>query len=193
MLKCWRDIPEYKQFVVDTWQSLHVDGWGGYVLKENLKLLKTALKDWHVNHSTNVPGIIDSLKARSAKLDGKGEDVGLLEDEVSELHEVMSAIHSMPRMHTSIQWQQLRLLWLRDKYYHSLLKSRRRRNALSSILVNGQRLEGVQAVYAHFSSHFRAVTSDRSRVDNLQFSTLTHMEDGSLVRPFSVEDVHDAM
>jgi hypothetical protein len=201
-LKCWQDIPGYKQFVVGTCQSLQVDGWSGYVLKEKLKLLKTALKEWHADHSKSVSGRIDSLKARLAGLDGKGEDEGLLKDEIIELHDVTSTIHSISRMQTSIQWQQSRLLWLREggdnsKYYHSVLKSRRRRNALSSIMVDGVRLEGVlpvrQAEYAHFYSHFKAVNTDRTRVAGLQFRTLTPVEGGGLVRPFSVEEVNAAV
>jgi hypothetical protein len=40
MLKCWRDIPGYQLFVRDKWKPLQVDGWGCYVLKEKLKLIK---------------------------------------------------------------------------------------------------------------------------------------------------------
>jgi hypothetical protein len=87
MLKCWQDIPECRQFVVDTWQSLQVDGWGGYILKEKMKMLKFALKEWHTNHSRNVPSRIASLKARMADLDGKGEEDGLLEGDANSLHD----------------------------------------------------------------------------------------------------------
>lgn len=45
MLKCWQEMPGYKQFVLDKWNSFSVDGWGGYVLKEKLKLIKVALKE----------------------------------------------------------------------------------------------------------------------------------------------------
>ena len=51
MLKCWELLPGYKSFVCNKWQSLHVDGWGGFVLKEKLKLIKLALKDWHQSHA----------------------------------------------------------------------------------------------------------------------------------------------
>lgn len=53
-LKCWSDTPGYKQFVRNLWNSFQVEGWGGYVLKEKLKLIKAALKDWHVSHSQNL-------------------------------------------------------------------------------------------------------------------------------------------
>jgi hypothetical protein len=110
-------------------------------------------------------------------LDGKEEEEGLLEDEITKLHDVTSVIHSMTRMQTSIQWQQSRLLWLREgdansKYYHSILKSRRKRNALTSIMVDGTRVEGAQpvrqVVYAHFSSHFRSVKGGGPAIQNFE-------------------------
>jgi hypothetical protein len=45
ILKCWHDIPGYRQFVIDKWRSMQIDGWGDFVLKEKLKLIKMALKE----------------------------------------------------------------------------------------------------------------------------------------------------
>jgi hypothetical protein len=45
MLKCWRDVPGYNLFVKEKWQSLKVNGWGGFVLKEKLQVMKGALKE----------------------------------------------------------------------------------------------------------------------------------------------------
>ncbi|PNX67236.1 cysteine-rich receptor-like protein kinase, partial [Trifolium pratense] len=62
MLKCWTDVPGYNSFVKEKWNSLHVDGWGGFVLKEKLKMIKVALKGWHQAHVQNLPSRIESLK-----------------------------------------------------------------------------------------------------------------------------------
>jgi hypothetical protein len=102
MLKCWRDIPGYQLFVRDKWKSLQVDGWGGYVLKEKLKLIKVALKDWHKTHAQNLPSRIDSKKVRLAALDQKGEDEVLSKAELAEFHGITSDIHSLSRLHASI-------------------------------------------------------------------------------------------
>ncbi|PNX63751.1 cysteine-rich receptor-like protein kinase, partial [Trifolium pratense] len=51
MLKCWKDIPGYNLFVREKWNSFQVDGWGGYVLKEKLKMIKADLKEWHKAHT----------------------------------------------------------------------------------------------------------------------------------------------
>jgi hypothetical protein len=143
-------------------------------LKE--KLIKKALKEWHVSHTHNFPEKIASLKARLAALDGKGEEEELSEDEIVELHGITSDIHSLSRLNTSICWQQSRLSWLREgdaisKYFHFVLSSRRRRNSLCSILVGGSLVEGVQlvrqAVFSHFAAHFQAQNVDRPVVDNL--------------------------
>ncbi|MCI41994.1 cysteine-rich receptor-like protein kinase, partial [Trifolium medium] len=71
------------------------------------------------------------------------------------------------------------------------------RNALSSILVDGVRVEGVQsvhqAVFSHFSSHFRVCNMVRPSVDDLQFNTLTITDSGRLVRPFSADEVKAAV
>lgn len=86
MLKCWKEVPEYKNFVSSKWRSCHVEGWGGYVMKEKLKMIKGALREWHQTHTQNVPGKINSIKCRTTELDEKGEISMLGDDEVEELH-----------------------------------------------------------------------------------------------------------
>ncbi|GAU46776.1 hypothetical protein TSUD_402880, partial [Trifolium subterraneum] len=173
MLKCWRDVPGYNVFVRDKWNSLQVDGWGGYALKEKLKMIKAALKEWHSAHVQNLPSRIESLKARLTDLDQKGEDEVLSEDEIVELHGVSSDIHSLSRMNVSI--------------------CRHRRNAISVIQVEEVTLEGVdpirQVVFSHFASHFKATNVERPRVGTLQFKRLNQLESSSLTKPFSEAEV----
>ncbi|MCI11520.1 endonuclease/exonuclease/phosphatase family protein, partial [Trifolium medium] len=108
MLKCWKDIPDYQQFVRDKWIAIQVDGWGGFVLKEKFKRIKLALKEWHVAHSHNLPSRIDSLKGRISALEDKGEEEDLSAAELEELHGITSDIHSLSRRSASICWQQSR-------------------------------------------------------------------------------------
>ncbi|PNX61741.1 cysteine-rich receptor-like protein kinase, partial [Trifolium pratense] len=96
----------------------------------------TRLKEWHRAHTQNLPSRIETLKARLSALDEKGEEEALSEEELVEFHGVSLDIHSLSRLHASISWQQSRSLWLKDedansKYFHSVLASRHRRNAMS--------------------------------------------------------------
>jgi len=58
-----------------------------------------------------------------------------------------------------------------SKYFHSVLSSRRRRNAIVSLMVDGSLVEGVQrirqAVFSHFRYHFAASDMYRPGVDKL--------------------------
>ncbi|GAU30310.1 hypothetical protein TSUD_211670 [Trifolium subterraneum] len=170
MLKCWRDVPGYSKFVKDKWSSLQVDGCGGFVLKEKLKMIKAALKDWHATHAQNLPSRIDSLKGRLVVLDQKGEVEHFSATDLDELCRVTSDIHSLSRMNASITWQQSRSMWLKEgdansKYFHSVLAGRRRGNAISVIQVDGVTLEGVNsirhAVFSHFVTQFKVQSLDR--------------------------------
>jgi len=91
--------------------------------------------------------------------------VTLTAAECEELRVISADILSLSRLNTSISWQQSRNQWIRkgdanSKFFHSVLSSRRRRNALRSVLVDGVEIEGVQpvrhAVFTHFVCHFQA-------------------------------------
>jgi len=63
------NFPGYTKFVVDKLNLVHVSGWGGYVLKEKLKMIKRNLKERHQNHSQNLDGKIKVMKDRVSSLD----------------------------------------------------------------------------------------------------------------------------
>ncbi|GAU45582.1 hypothetical protein TSUD_273820 [Trifolium subterraneum] len=202
MLKCWKDDPSYKLFVREKWNSFQVDDWGGFVLKEKFKMIKTALKDWHKTHTQNLPSRIESLQERLATLDEKGGEEDLTDLELAELHGVTSDIHTLSRLNASICWQQSRSRWLKEgdantKYFHSVLASRRRGNAISSLQVGSTTVKGVapirNAVVSHFVSHFKAVIVDRSGVESLSFKRLHPAEVSSLILPFSMAEVKAAV
>ncbi|KAK2392457.1 hypothetical protein QL285_065815 [Trifolium repens] len=202
MLKCWRDVPGYNLFVKEKWGSLSVGGWGGFVLKEKLKVMKGALKEWHAAHAQNLSSRIDSLKLRLSSLDLKGEEDSLSEADLAEMHGVSADIHSLSRLQASINWQQSRSKWLKEgnansKYFHSMLTSRRRGNAISSVQVDSVTLEGVhpvrQAVFSHFAAHFKARDVVRPGVENLRFRRLSGVEGSGLTRPFSESEVKAAV
>jgi len=199
MLKCWQELSGYKQFVKEKWQTLDVEGWGGFVLREKLKMIKTALKDWHTIHAKNVPGKIEALKNRLSVLDDQVEDGGL---SLEEMRKVTHDIHSLSRISASINWQQARSRWLKDgdadsKFFHLLLSSRHRRNSIVTLKVNDNIVEGVQpirhAVFTHFKEHFAAPNISRPGAENLLFQQLNVAEGMSLILPFTELEVKNAV
>jgi hypothetical protein len=171
-------------------------------LKEKLKSMKGALKEWHEAHSQNLSSRSASLKDRMSALYLQGEEDTLSETELEDLHGVTTDIHSLSRLQASIKWQQSRSRWLKErdansKYFPSMLASRRRGNTISSVWVHGVTLEGVhpirQAVFSHFATHFKASNVVRPGVDNLRFNRLSVVEGNSLIKPFSESQVKVAV
>ena len=202
MLKCWETLPGYNNFVHNRWQSFQLEGSGGYVLKEKLKLLKLALKEWHQTHLQNLPSRISLLKEEIAMLDLKGESYALSGDDIADLHGLSEDLFSLSRIHSSISWQQSIIQWLREgdansKFFHGIMSNRRRRNSIPSFFVNGVQIEGVQnvrnAVFSHFSSHFKNRHEQRPSMEGLNFRKLSGREEAALLKPFSIEEVRAAV
>jgi len=138
MLKCWAEFPGYEDFVGNKWGSFHLHGWGGFILRQNLKLMKTSLKEWHLQHSQNLDGKITTIKNRILILDSKGELSELHDDEIAELHDLSLNLHSLAQAHNSIIWQISRLHWLQkgdanSKNFHGVMSNYRRHNAISMV------------------------------------------------------------
>jgi len=64
-------------------------------------------------------------------------------------------------------------------------------------MVNGEVVEGVnlvrQAVFMHIKHHFLSDSVARATVGNLQFRRLSFMKMGTLIKPFSVDEVKAAV
>ena len=160
------------------------------------------MKEWHSVHAKNIPGKIEGLKNRLSKLDDQVDDGGLSVEELEEMRNITHDIHSLSRVSATITWQQSRSRWLKDgdansKYFHSMLSSRRRRNSIVSLMVNGNLVEGVQpirnAFFSHFQEHFAAQNILRLGAENLLFKQLSYAEGRSLILPFTEAEVKVAV
>lgn len=163
MLKCWENFQGYQSFVCEKWNYIQVEGWGGYVLKEKLKLIKFALKEWHQRHSKNLPARMSSLKDQITALVLKGEESVLVDDEIEELHGVSEELFSLSQINSSICWQQSRMQWLREgdantKFFHNIMSSRSRQNAIPFFLVDSVLVEGVANVRSAVYNHIFHIT-----------------------------------
>jgi len=202
MLKCWVDVPRYKNFVSNKLRALQVEGWGGYVLKEKFKMIKMALREWHQTHTQNIPIKISTVTDRIATLDAKREATTLDEEEVEELHSLSDELCSLSRIHSSITWQQSRVNWLREgdansKKNHETMSQRRRVNTIYVLHIGGVQVEGVdnvrEAVFNHFSNHFQSDVVERPSPMHLNFCMLSYRDGAAFVKPFSMEELKVAV
>jgi len=202
LMKCWADYNGYAKFVRDRLLSFNQDGWGRHVLKTKLKMIKLSLKEWHQQHTKNIDSKISNVKNRLSSLDSKAEEIELHEEEIQELHDLSVTLHSLSRVHTSMNWQKARMNWVKEgdansKFFHNVMSNRRRSNSIHLIHVDGVPVKGVQnirmAVCNHFSRHFSALEMVRPGVQGMNFRKLSYSQAGSLVRPFTLEEVKQAV
>jgi len=77
------------------------------------------------------------------------------------------------------------------------MSSRRRANSIFSLTLDGAIVDGVKGilglVFNHFSSHFQYVAAERPNIENLNFNMLNIGQCGELTKPFSVEEVKEAV
>lgn len=109
-----------------------------------------------------------------SRIEEKAETVVLSEEEIEELHGLSEELFSISRINSSICWQQSRLQWLREgdansKFFHSIISSRSRRNAIQFFMVDGVLVEGVDSVraamFSHFAHHFKASREHKPNMD----------------------------
>jgi len=73
------------------------------------------------------------------------------------------------------------------------MSSRRRRNAIQLLQVNGVQVKGVlqirEVVFNHFSFHYKTISVERSEMEGLNFNRLSVSESSGLIQPFSSNEV----
>jgi len=77
------------------------------------------------------------------------------------------------------------------------MSSRRRVNTITTIQVEGVSVEGVhnvrEAVFTHFSNHFKARNVVRPTALNLNFQTISVREGAEITKPFSMDELKNAV
>lgn len=160
------------------------------------------MKEWHLNHTQNLEGRIPDVKGKIAALDIKGEDHDLIEEEVVRMNSLSNNLVSLNHLNSNIRLQQSRLNWLKEgdantRFLHGILASRRLINSIVKINVNGGDVEGLEnfrgVVFNHFQHHFQAIMTDFPGMEGLTINVISESEKVDLVRPFSLEEVKQAM
>lgn len=142
MLNCWREISGYAEFVKTEWDSLDVDGWSAFVLKEKFKFLKQKLKEWNKTHCGNLNDQIVNAKSDLEAWDLEGEESHLSEEESALRRECMANLRRLSRKWCSVQCQKARVRWLQDgdsnsMFFHGCINKKKRMSEILCLNFGG--------------------------------------------------------
>ena len=127
---------------------------------------------------------------------------GLREVDSLKRGDLVSRLMVIDRKLETLICQKARASWLKNgdsctKFYHSSLRWRRLRNEVKGVEVEGQWLEEPSSVRCEakklFNSRFKATKDLGVRLDKVDFKSLSHEDNMSLIKAFSVEEVRDAV
>ncbi|XP_058746200.1 uncharacterized protein LOC131619076 [Vicia villosa] len=190
---------EFLPFVEKEWKAIKVAGRGDFILKEKLQILKGRLRWWN----TNVFGNID-LEIEEEVRDmneGVDEDDGGIVD-VEKLKKASSKFWLNLKIKENMLIQKSRIKWLNEgdtnsRYFHLVMKERRRRNHISPINSNSGLLESVNEVREEVRNHFKLMFSElevsRPVLDGIFSKGLDSIERDFLEVSFSEEEIKEAM
>lgn len=140
---------------------------------------------------------IDTLNDQDNMIvENYGEDISSLVDD--RYTEFWNSLH----LKESILRQKSRQLWFKDRdknsrYFHNTLKCRRRGNMITAFRGRNGFVEGVAAVKeelkGHFAKFFNDNRTNRPMPANINFKCLNDDNSAWLERPFSEDDIKDAV
>ncbi|KAL3617571.1 hypothetical protein CASFOL_037892 [Castilleja foliolosa] len=145
----WTEHTEYKGVVAKIWKD-KIPGHIGYVVNEKLKRVRMALKKWNWDSfgdiNKNIINLNNQINTLENKLQLQWDDN--THREISQLQE---QLHHNVRWEADLLKQKSRINWLQDgdrntKFFHAVIKDRRKRNLISIKDDNGCDITDHQAV-----------------------------------------------
>ncbi|KAL8481726.1 hypothetical protein ACS0TY_028027 [Phlomoides rotata] len=177
----WTQHPSYKDLIETVWSSSNIRGWGGYVLKEKLKELKTELKTWSREIFNGMDRRIKEKKEEIEKLDLWDDTFGLEEDEITRRQNLLGDL-MMETSWRESQWlQKSKLKWMKEgdvntNFFHSWVKRRHKGNEIIGLWNNNTWVDSVQGVkklvHEHFKEQFQAIEDYSVSFSDALFCTL---------------------
>lgn len=200
-VNAWFHHAKFKEFVKDSWSQIQVSGNKAYVFKEKMKMLKEKLRVWN----KEVFGVVD-LNIEEDVKELNNLDQMLIEhwDEatVSKRKEVSVSFWKQIRLKESILHQKSRARWIKEgdvnsKYFHSMLKFKKRKNILKLLDDEGRLIEDVfvvkDKVKNFFQNGFTEPLYGRPVLNDTMFNQISSEANDYLVMPFEEEEIREGI
>lgn len=158
----WLSNPRCLKLAEETWNSVQVEGWAGFILLQKLRAIKAKLKTWNKEEFGDINCALHEIESELHQFDVLAEDRQLTADEKAAKCKSKSEFWRLSKLSESLWRQKSRVNWLKlgdknTRFFQAIANNIFKRNMVGSILVNGRMLEDpldIKEAVDDFSSNF---------------------------------------
>ncbi|XP_048491371.1 uncharacterized protein LOC125492703 [Beta vulgaris subsp. vulgaris] len=165
-------------------------------------MVKKNLKQWNHDDFGNIDSHISRLESLIQSYDDLSNQRSLDEEELDGKKSAIADLW-MWMKRKEVYWaQNSRVSWLKEgdrntKFFHTVASNKRRKNSISSIKVNGVKIDDPpklkSSAAAFFKDIFKEEWANRPVFEGLDFSHLSQEQASKLILPFSEEEIDKAV
>ncbi|XP_049399717.1 uncharacterized protein LOC125863742 [Solanum stenotomum] len=181
-LNCWADQPSFTETVTDCWKR-PIEGNPMWTFHQKMKRLAATLSVWSKMQIGDNYAKVKDFEARV-----KEAEDNLIhnntEEQRSKLHGINAEYIRFMKMEDSILKQKTQLHWFREgdsnsKYFHALIRGRRRRLFIHKILNdNADWVQGDEQIAKAACEHFQNIfTGEEKFIDEIPMNCIPRMVD----------------
>lgn len=188
-------------FVKSCWAEFVVTCNKAFIVKEKIKLLKEKLHGWN----KEVFGLFDlNVETMVKELNALHHVLGVTWDEETLLQrkEVHTKFWKDIHLKESLLLQMSKARWVKEgdansKYFHSIVRYRRRRSTLTLLDENGSMVDDVEGVKSRVKRHLESCFDEPNHIfptlGGINFNQISSVENAFLMEPFSEEETKAAV
>ncbi|CAL0332738.1 unnamed protein product [Lupinus luteus] len=191
-------LKDFKEFISNVCRNAVVQGWSAFVVKEKLRLLKSELKVWNKKVFGSLDQELEVISENVLNIDLEGEEVSLSLEKINLRQSLLEEWWKFSKLKDNLLFQKSKCRWLKQgdantKFFHACIRSRRSRNQILGLSVDGHWCEDVSMLSEWVTNHFRNQFSEssvrRPRLDGVTFSMLSEVQQIMLCAEFSEDEI----
>ena len=184
------------KIVKESWPSSSIS------ITKKLRVIKQKLKKWNHDSFGNIDSNIARLESTIQDFDNKSNHRSLNSDELDKKKLAQADLWLWMKRKELYWAQNSRISWLRDgdrntKFFHAIASNKRRKNAISSIEVDGSTEDDPSKIKTEAREFFKKIFEEdcpiRPVFEGLNFKCLSQDQAESLIKPFTNEEIDAAV
>ncbi|WMV32820.1 hypothetical protein MTR67_026205 [Solanum verrucosum] len=180
-LNCWADQPSFVETVTNCW-SRHAEGNPMWVFHQKMKRLTSTLSAWSKIQLGDIHARVKDFEER-VRVAEENLIQNNTEEHRAELHSINADYIRFMKLEDSILKQKTQLQWFKEgdgksKYFHALIRGRRRRLFIHKILNdNDEWVQGDEHIAQAACDHFQNIfTGEEKLIDVIPMNCIPRMD-----------------